>query len=367
MSSKKIKRISTLLVASLVGVLVLGAVSTTSAFSSYSEELQTSVLKKTAVKKIKKVTQRVAQGMTSDGTAVTVRCDLQKRSGADYKGEVTARQVNVDAQPGEAFSLSLFVKNVGTAPWFNDTSGCATSPIVHLGTTRPTDRASVFYTPGDASWATRNRIKMVETRVNPGQIATFTIQAKAPKVTDSFKEYFNIVVENTAWLETANETIVVMVHVGEVNDSHAKRAKLLNWSAQASSLSENAQVYVDVDLGEQLARVYAGESMIREFKTSTGAYETPTPTGRFKILSKQELRIGSKSPHYRMPYFQQITPGFVGFHSLPYLENDRGTFWKEALNHIGRRVSHGCIRMLPEDASDLFAISEVGMPVVVHY
>lgn len=366
MSNTVLKKASKLLVGSLAAILVIGAFGTSYAVDNFSAGLEASVIQQKKIVRIKKVNTKLAQTTAANGEK-PVMCELEKQSAENYRGEVISQNISVDAQPGETFKVSIFVKNVGSAPWFNDASGCTNSPIVHLGTSREKDRNSVFYTPGDKSWANQHRIKMVEKRVNPGKIATFTIMAKAPKTQDTFKEYFNVVVEGVKWLDSTLETTALMVNVGEVNDSNIRRAKLLNWSAQSSVLPENAAIEVHVDLGDQLATVMVGDKVVREYKTSTGAYNTPTPTGRFKILSKQDLRVGSKAPHYRMPYFQQVTQGFVGFHALPYLERDNGVFWKEALNHIGQRVSHGCVRMLPEDASDLFALTEVGTPVVIHY
>ena len=109
-----------------------------------------------------------------------------------------------------------------------------------------------------------------------------------------------------------------------------------------------------------------GDTLIREYTVSTGTFNTPTPLGNFKILNKQDLRIARKWPHYHMPQWQGFTKWGHGFHSLPYLANDKGIFWNEALTHIGQRVSHGCIRLLPEDAEDLYSLTEVGTEMVIH-
>jgi len=84
-------------------------------------------------------------------------------------------------------------------------------------------------------------------------------------------------------------------------------------------------------------------------------------------MEKNEVRVGAAAPHYVMPYFQRLTAGGVGLHALPSLSNDNGTFWTEAKEHIGTPVSHGCVRMLPEDAKIAFEFTDIGDSVEVHW
>ena len=104
---------------------------------------------------------------------------------------------------------------------------------------------------------------------------------------------------------------------------------------------------------------------IAEFRVSSGAAKTPTPVGETSITLKQETRIGGKSPHYIMPKFMWFRTGGYGFHALPSLKTDGGFFWTEARNHIGIPVSHGCIRLLPEDADFLYDFADIGTRVKV--
>ncbi|MEK7136820.1 MAG: L,D-transpeptidase, partial [Patescibacteria group bacterium] len=56
-----------------------------------------------------------------------------------------------------------------------------------------------------------------------------------------------------------------------------------------------------------------------------------------------------------------------GFHALPYLGKspESSGFWQEARSHIGIPVSHGCIRLLPEDAENVYEWVEVGTKVYI--
>lgn len=287
-----------------------------------------------------------------------------------YQGEFMEPEMRVETNKGDVFSVTIYMKNTGNIPWFSDRSGCSgLQPVMRLGTALSRDRESVFYNyskESDTGWQASNRARLVENRVEPGEIGTFYFFGKAPYRTDTYREYFQPVVEGVAWLTRKEETIRIDVAVGNVDSRDNDRLKYINVSAPASSIpNPDSLKEFHVDISDQELHVKLGDQVVRKYKVSTGTFRTPTPLGKFNLLLKQELRIGAKAPHYRMPKFQLITKSGVGFHALPYLANDNGTFWKEALNHIGQRVSHGCIRLLPDDADDFFSLTALGDTVVI--
>ena len=85
------------------------------------------------------------------------------------------------------------------------------------------------------------------------------------------------------------------------------------------------------------------------------------------IFLKNEVRVGHAAPHYIMPRFQMFTYQGAGLHALPSLSTDGGVFWTEALDHIGQPMSHGCVRMLPDDADFTFDFTEIGDEIEIHY
>lgn len=367
----KNKKIHVLLVLALTLVFTAGSVGVGIFASRVAGELQTSVVKNKKLKKKKKV-RSVSSALIAqhDNLAppqvLPVNCAFAEPEKPEYKGEFIEREIRVGAKEDGEFKVTLYLKNTGNMPWFSAASGCAKNHV-KLGTARDRDRASIFFNPGNPAWLSAERISMVESRVEPNEIATFTFISKAPRSTDIFREYFQPVVEGVQWMERKEETVRVDIDVGFVPPEYEKSLFYLNKTAQASSIDPNGELMVDVDISDQKMLVKLGEQVIREFQVSTGTFNTPTPIGTFKILNKQELRIGSKWPHYHMPKWQGFTKWGHGLHSLPYLANDRGVFWSEALNHIGQRVSHGCIRVLPDDAEDLFNLTVVDTPLVIHY
>lgn len=362
----------TLLIVALVGVFAFGSITVGVASSRISSQLQASILTPKKVKRgqyrLQKALKKRFVAQSIDGlTHKDSSCIFLPPETVEYRGEVVTSQLTKQVAQGEEYSVNVFVKNAGNVPWFGNPSHCAGLPFVKLGTAKERDHTSLLYNPGDPRWLAGNRIAMVEGRVEPGEIATFSFTSKAPLVDDVFKEYFQPVIEGVKWLETKQETASVSVEVGAVTDEIKKKAFYLGNAGQASSLDVSGEPVIDVNITTQHMTVKLGSTIIREYDVSTGTFNMPTPIGRFKIMNKQELRIGAKKPHYRMPFWQGFTPWGHGLHALPYLANDSGTFWEEALTHIGQRVSHGCIRLLDDDAEDLYGLTDIGWALVTHY
>ncbi|PIZ46463.1 hypothetical protein COY32_03225, partial [candidate division WWE3 bacterium CG_4_10_14_0_2_um_filter_41_14] len=157
--------------------------------------------------------------------------------------------------------------------------------------------------------------------------------------------------------------------VGEPNVSPLdvrKKLSYANLSGSVMHIPTDGVKKVVVDRSEQNLYVYLDDFLIRKFRISSGAADTPTPVGETEIKLKQKIRVGGKAPHYIMPNFMWFRSGGYGFHSLPSLgKPNSGVFWTEATSHIGIPVSHGCVRMLPDDSDWLFEFAEVGTKVIV--
>lgn len=350
----------------LIALITCASVGITAAASRLGASLEANIfMRGAAIRTAQLIAQLETPAKITDPLLV---CAYVPPAKPEYSGEIMPTQIKVKVNKGDLFSVSMYVKNTGNTTWFGDSSGCKNFPYMHLGTARARDRGSVFYNPGDNRWVAANRIAMVEPRVDPGDVGTFTFSSYAPGVNDVFKEYFQPVVEGKQWLEDAGNdmNIEVSIDIGNTTSNDRKAALYLGKSSQASLIDLAAAPIIDVSLADQKMRLKFGDTVAREYNVSTGSYKTPTPQGEFKIKEKQELRIGGESPHYRMPMFQMFTNQGAGFHSLPYLADDRGTFWNEALNHIGQPVSHGCVRLLPHDAEEFYKLTEVGWDVVIH-
>jgi len=122
---------------------------------------------------------------------------------------------------------------------------------------------------------------------------------------------------------------------------------------------------IDVDISDQVLKFYEGKKQIGEHRISTGKWSMPTPIGTFQIRNHVPTAYSSRYALY-MDWWMAITPdGAYGIHSLPYWKTKNGVIY-EGRDHIGKRVSHGCVRQLPEQSKILFDWAHNGTKVVVH-
>jgi len=121
-------------------------------------------------------------------------------------------------------------------------------------------------------------------------------------------------------------------------------------------------------LGAQEAFLTENGIVVKTYRISSGAADTPTPLGVFQVYDKEELRVSSQETPYRMPNYMAFTENDAfGLHGLPYLGRsaESSGYWNEALSHIGTPVSHGCVRFLPEEAAEIYQWADVGIPVII--
>lgn len=124
--------------------------------------------------------------------------------------------------------------------------------------------------------------------------------------------------------------------------------------------------YIDVDLSLQKLNILEGNTHIRSFSVSTGSWSTPTPIGEFVILNHIQTAWSKRYKLY-MPFWMAIKPASgaydgYGLHGLPYWPSGK----VEGTNHLGRAVSHGCIRLGPGDAEIVYTWAENGTKVFIH-
>jgi len=279
-----------------------------------------------------------------------------------FTGEVVSVVVPDSIGPDDVFEVEVSVLNTGDAAWFRN-DYCENQTSVNLGTAAEQDRSSLF--GGDdyavSGWLSDTRIEMVEDVVNPEETATFKFSSKGNSEDAWYKEYFMPVAEGIRWMDEA--LVEVDIKMGMTDDIDTGIMDIVDFSTKNTDLE--GEKWMHVDLSEQEMQLMVGETAIWTFTISSGAWDTPTPTGTYYISNKQDLRIGGAWPHYRMPNWMGFTNVGYGLHALPYLADDSGAFWYEALDHIGTPVSHGCIRQLPDDSEKVYAFGEIGMELVI--
>lgn len=330
--------------------------------------------KKDSVTEVKADVQNTGSGSTAvdfedpDENVQDCFYAIPKEVKNDAQVVVVRNKLKIDA--GDKFTVKIFVKNAGNVPWFSSESTC-TGPKMSLGTDRARDRVSPFYiskkSDKNTAWELSNRIEMDQERINPGEIASFTFEGDSEGLKpDIYREYLTPLIDGKEWLIGAGTYYdIVLGNTGEGKTAMFQRMLYGSDSGGLSKINLAGEKKITVDLSEQNAYVTLDDYPIRTFRVSSGAGATPTPVGNYSIKLKQEERVGGKAPHYVMPKFMWFRDGGYGLHALPKLRSDGGVFWNEARSHIGIPVSHGCVRMLPEDADFAYTFADIGTKVVV--
>lgn len=120
----------------------------------------------------------------------------------------------------------------------------------------------------------------------------------------------------------------------------AAMAMLCSLSLAARSAA--AAVDIHVDLSTQTMTVHAG-SQTYVWRVSTARPGYVTPRGTFHPTSLQRM-------HYSHKYHHSPMPHSIFFHGGYAIH---GTY---EVRHLGRPVSHGCVRLSPAHAATLYAL-----------
>ncbi len=102
-----------------------------------------------------------------------------------------------------------------------------------------------------------------------------------------------------------------------------------------------------------------------QFICSTGTKKDPTPKGEFELsdASRKEWRL-FKTYNTYVRYAVHIQGNYF-FHSLLYSKPDVKTLSRTSYRNLGKKASHGCIRMLDEDVKWMFENCMAGTKVYV--
>ncbi len=135
---------------------------------------------------------------------------------------------------------------------------------------------------------------------------------------------------------------------------------------------------IEVDITNQIVTIYHASDrdvsgVVRQMICSTGSGEVPedaTPIGEFELNQRysHERTEWYEIPKYHcfVQYVTRIVDAYL-FHSLPYAKKDLSTLDQQAAAQMGEPVSHGCIRLWPEDAKWIAENCPNGTDVRIYY
>ena len=119
-----------------------------------------------------------------------------------------------------------------------------------------------------------------------------------------------------------------------------------------------------ISIAEQRMHVYENGALLYDWPVSTGIASSPTYTGEFQVLDKNNNAYASQWDLW-MPHFIAVYRAggdtYNGIHALPILSSGR-RLWEGTL---GSPASYGCIILGIEEAETLYNWAEVGIPVII--
>ena len=139
----------------------------------------------------------------------------------------------------------------------------------------------------------------------------------------------------------------------------AKPIKPLDADGTQLLNDDPGRYFVQVDETNQVVTVFEKDAygrhtiIARQMICSTGKRSTPSPNGTYEMGSKR-IRFGFFVNHNCYgQYWSQITRN-IYFHSVLYSERNTKALIKSSFDDLGKAVSHGCVRLMPQDAKWIY-------------
>ncbi len=119
-----------------------------------------------------------------------------------------------------------------------------------------------------------------------------------------------------------------------------------------------------ISIAQQRLRAYENDHLLYDWPCSTGKRDSPTYTGTFQVLGKEEMAYASQWD-LQMPHFIAVYRAggdtYNGIHALPFLSSGE-RLWE---GNLGSPVSYGCIILGVEEGETLYNWAERGVTVII--
>jgi len=130
---------------------------------------------------------------------------------------------------------------------------------------------------------------------------------------------------------------------------------------QKSAPCPRAKRVVLVSIPDRKLAVMEGERVIAKFPVAVGAAASPTPTGKFEIVS----RVSNPTYYHPGTVIPTGKDNPVGTRWVGISRKGYGIHGTNAPKSVGKAASHGCIRLRNRDMERLFALLRVGDAVEI--
>ena len=116
------------------------------------------------------------------------------------------------------------------------------------------------------------------------------------------------------------------------------------------------EIWVDVELEQQVLTIYRGDAMVYFTVVATGAAPMGTPKGTYQILGMYAFKNMQSREGAEDVYFVEDVPWTMVFKPAYALH---AAYWHWG---FGRTASHGCVNLAPRDAAWIFSHLEPRLP-----
>ena len=279
----------------------------------------------------------------------------------DYQYEIVEQSVDPILEPNQPGFLIVKLRNIGAEAW--PTYQLYLSSIYFDGTD---GRPSSFAT---SVWIDQARI-LIDSSINDKEnirsrnVVTFNIPIQAVTRKALYQEYFKL-------------------HLGPMTMS----GPMIKWIVQVGNeLSYQNVMGKQIQLWLSDQRLWAIENnvVILDTPISSGKSGYNTPKGKYKIIAHIDTAYSSKY-HLFMDNWMALANeqwGFLGYglHALPHWKVKQGNRVEgeikdgrlytngklyEDYTHLGKPMSHGCVRVGIEPAKILYSWAPNGTPVII--
>jgi lipoprotein-anchoring transpeptidase ErfK/SrfK len=118
---------------------------------------------------------------------------------------------------------------------------------------------------------------------------------------------------------------------------------LTGLAGMALPQAAQASVIARVDLSQQRMEVVVDGVVVHQWDVSSGREGFSTPTGTWRPIRMHEMWYSRTYDNAPMPHAIFFQGGYA-FHAT------------SAIGRLGSRASHGCIRLHPDNARELFSL-----------
>ena len=117
-------------------------------------------------------------------------------------------------------------------------------------------------------------------------------------------------------------------------------------SANSEPPQDGSQILINIDKSRQEMTVFVDGIEKYTWPVSTGRYGYSTPSGTFTPTSMNEVWYSKQWDNSPMP------------HSIFFMKDGHAIHGSHEVKTLGKPVSHGCVRLAPENAKTLYALIE---------